>query len=84
MGTSHLSLVRLGDQVAIIGAPTPFDGNLAVWARAIQKGSAMLVLRNADGTAKWTPATDGIDGCGVALPAFSRLCNQLLGGIFRQ
>jgi len=56
----------MGDQVAIIGALTPFDDNLAVWARAIQKGSAMLVLRNADGTAKWTSATDGIDGCGVA------------------
>jgi hypothetical protein len=62
----------MGDQVAIIGALTPFDDNLAVWARAIQKGSAMLVLRNADGTAKWTPATDGIDGCGVAHASLPR------------
>jgi hypothetical protein len=62
----------MGDQVEIIGAPMSFDGNLAVWARAIQKGSAMLVLRNADGTAKWTPATDGIDGCGVAHASLPR------------
>jgi hypothetical protein len=64
MGRNNMSFF-MDDQVTIIGARVPFDGNVATWARAIQKGSAMLVLRNVDGTPGWTPATDGIDGCGV-------------------
>jgi hypothetical protein len=64
MGRNNFSFYA-DEQVAIIGAATLFEGNRALWARAIQKGSAMLVLRNADGTPKWTPATDGVDGCGV-------------------
>lgn len=54
------------DQVSIIGAPVSYDGNVAIWARTVQKGSTMLVLRDADGTPKWTPTTDGADGCGVS------------------
>ncbi len=54
-----------GDRVSIIGARISLDGNVAIWAKAIQKGSALLVLRNDDGTPKWTPAIDGTDGCGV-------------------
>jgi hypothetical protein len=53
------------DQVEIIGTRTLHDGNAAVWVKAIQKGRTLLALRNADGTPKWTPATDGADGCGV-------------------
>jgi hypothetical protein len=54
-----------GDQVEIIGTRTLHDGNAAVWAKAIQKGRTLLEFRNADGTPKWMPATDGADGCGV-------------------
>ena len=56
------------DGVEIIGARTVHDGNAAVWAKAIQKGRTVLVLRSADGTPKWTPPTDGTDGCGVDHP----------------
>ena len=65
MGRNNMSFY-VDDQVTLIGARMPFDGNVAVWARAIQKGSTMLVLRDADGTPKWTPTTDGADGCGVS------------------
>ena len=51
------------ERVSIVGARV--HGGSAVWARAITKGSVILVLRNEDGTPKWTPATDGADGCGV-------------------
>jgi hypothetical protein len=51
------------DRVSVIGARV--SGQSAVWARTIMKGSAMLVLRNQDGTPRWTPAADGTDGCGV-------------------
>lgn len=60
------------DQVEIIGVRTMDDGNVAVWVRAIQKGSALLALRNDDGTPRWTPATDGTDGCGVNHPGLPR------------
>ena len=53
------------DQVEIIGTRTLHDGNAAVWAKAIQKAGRSSQFRNADGTPKWTPATDGADGCGV-------------------
>jgi hypothetical protein len=53
------------EQVEIIGSRMVHDGNTAVWAKAIQKGSALLVLRTAEGTPLWTPPTDGADGCGV-------------------
>jgi hypothetical protein len=52
------------DPIVVIGAKEPqSDG--AVWAKAIQKGSQVLVLRSDVGAPKWTPASDGIDGCGV-------------------
>lgn len=60
------------DQIEVIGAPAANDGHTAIWAKAIMKGSAMLVLRDANGLPKWTPATDGTDGCGVAHPALPR------------
>ena len=52
------------DKVDIVGVKTTVDGNISVWAKAIQKGTTMLVLRNANGTSKWN-GDDGIDGCGV-------------------
>lgn len=53
------------DNVEIVGTRVESDGNVAVWAKAIQKGSDLLVLRGAEGAPKWKPADDGIDGCGV-------------------
>jgi hypothetical protein len=64
MGENNFSFY-FGDQVEIIGNWTLLDGNAAVWAKAIRKGRTRLEFRNADGTPKWTPATDGADGCGV-------------------
>ena len=60
------------DEVTIIGARMTTDGTTAIWVKAIQKGSSMLVLRSDNGTPKWTPATDGTDGCGVAHPPLPR------------
>ena len=52
------------DPIVVIAAQEqPADG--VVWAKAIQKGSQVLVLRGDDGVPKWKPAIDGIDGCGV-------------------
>jgi hypothetical protein len=60
------------DEVEIIGTRTYEDGNVAFWAKAIQKGNTLIVLRNDEGTPKWTVTGDATDGCGVnhtALPA---------------
>jgi hypothetical protein len=60
------------DQIEVIGTRTVEDGNVAIWAKAIQKGNTLLVLREADGTPKWDATGDATDGCGVnhtALPA---------------
>jgi hypothetical protein len=64
VGRNNFSFL-VDDQVEIIGTRTLHDGNWAVWAKAIQRGRPLLALRNGDGTPKWTPATDGADGCGV-------------------
>ena len=68
----HNFWFSVDDRVAIIGALESRDASRAVWAKAIQKGSAMLVMRDADGTPKWTPPTDGVDGCGVNHPPLQR------------
>jgi hypothetical protein len=60
------------ERVSVIGARVSRGGDSAVWARAIMTGSTMLVLRNEDGTPKWTPAIDGTDGCGVTHPPLQR------------
>ncbi len=52
------------DKVQIIGTRTTFDGNVFITAKSIQKGSEMLVLRDAGGKPKWS-GDIGIDGCGV-------------------
>jgi hypothetical protein len=59
------------DKVAIVGVTVVQDGNKSFVARAITKDLTTLVLRGDDGKPAWTPAIDGIDGCGVnhaALP----------------
>jgi hypothetical protein len=75
IGQQNFSFLN-DDRVSIIGARVSQDGNSAVWARAIMKGSAMLVLRNEDGTPKWTPAVDGTDGCGVEHPPLPRMTER--------
>jgi hypothetical protein len=68
IGQNNFSFL-LDDRISVIGVRVSHDGYTAVWARSIAKGSTMLVLRNDDGTPRWTPATDGTDGCGVNHPA---------------
>ena len=53
-----------GDSLVVIGARTP-DADGPILAKAVQKGSDLLVLRSAEGATKWMPATEGVDGCGV-------------------
>ena len=64
------------DRVEIIGTRVSEDENAAIWAKAIQKGSEMLVLRNDDGTPKWSPPIDGTDGCGVNHSPLPRATEQ--------
>jgi hypothetical protein len=52
------------DPIVVIGAKEPqSDGTIL--AKAIQKGSHVLTLRTDAGAPKWSPASEGIDGCGV-------------------
>jgi hypothetical protein len=60
------------DKVQIVGAKVTTDGKTAYWAKAVMNGPNVLALRNEDGTPKWTPPTDGTDGCGVAHPPLAR------------
>ena len=60
------------ESLAVVGARVSADANGPVWAKSLQKGSAILVLRSDEGKPKWTPATDGIDGCGVNHPPLQR------------
>jgi hypothetical protein len=60
------------EQGEIVGTPMSIDGNKSFLAKAVQKGSAVLVLRSADGTPKWSPAIEGADGCGVNHPSLPR------------
>jgi hypothetical protein len=60
------------EQIEVIGTRTVEYGNIAIWAKSIQKGNTLLVLREADGTPMWNATGDATDGCGVnhtALPA---------------
>jgi hypothetical protein len=53
------------ETITVIGSRAVIDGNHAFIAKAVQKGSAVLQLRTAEGAPKWAPAVDGVDGCGV-------------------
>ena len=52
------------DQVVITGAPERGSDGL-LRARVVQKGSQLFVARTDAGAPKWTPANEGVDGCGV-------------------
>ena len=53
IGMNNFSFL-LGDRVAIIGAKVTQNGVTAVWTRAITKDGQTLVLRDENGTPKWT------------------------------
>lgn len=55
-----------GDRVAIVGAKVTRGAVTAVWARSITKDGQTLVLRDEDGTPKWTTVSDDPDGCGIS------------------
>ena len=61
-----------GDEVEIVGAKSFADGNKAFIARSVTKDGKTLTLRTADGKPVWTPAAEGVDGCGVAHLALPR------------
>ena len=71
LGQNNFSFL-LDDRIVVIGPRVSRAGYASVWARTIAKGSTMLVLRNEDGTPRWTSATDGADGCGVNHPPLVR------------
>jgi hypothetical protein len=52
------------DRVEIVGSKVTVDGNVSIWAKAIQKGTQILAVRDAEGMPKWS-GDEGIDGCGV-------------------
>lgn len=60
------------DEVEIAGVKSFVDGNKAFIARTVTKDGKALTLRSAEGKPSWTPAADGIDGCGVAHLALPR------------
>ena len=54
------------DQVQVTGALVGHGIDAAMWARTVTKGGKTLILRNEDGTPRWTLATaEDPDGCGV-------------------
>ena len=60
------------ETITVIGSPVMLDGNNAFIAKAVQKGSAVLTLRTAEGSPKWTPGLEGADGCGINHPGLPR------------
>jgi hypothetical protein len=54
------------DRVAIVGAKVSRNGATDVWARSVTKDGRTLVLRDEDGTPRWTATGDDPDGCGVS------------------
>jgi hypothetical protein len=55
------------DQIRVTGAYVSHDGEVAIWARQVEKGGKTLDLRTADGTPRWPLATaEDPDGCGVS------------------
>jgi hypothetical protein len=65
IGASNFSFLK-DDRVAIIGATVTRNGATGVWARSVTKDGQTLVLRDEDGTPKWTATGDDPDGCGVS------------------
>jgi hypothetical protein len=51
--------------VEIVAVKVALDGNKYFIARAVTKDGKTLTLRGSDGKPAWTPASEGVDGCGV-------------------
>jgi hypothetical protein len=62
------------EEVELTGVKQFIDGNKSFLVRTIKKTAdgKTLELRDAEGKPRWTPATNGTDGCGVAHPALPR------------
>lgn len=55
------------DQVLITGSFVSHGGEMALWARQVNKEGKTLTLRSPDGTPRWPFATaEDPDGCGVS------------------
>ena len=66
IGMSNFSFFA-DDQILVRGAYVSHDGEVAIWARQVEKGGKTLDLRTADGTPRWPLATaEDPDGCGVS------------------
>jgi hypothetical protein len=70
------------EQVVVTGFTLPGDDEGPIWAKAIKKGSTVLVLRREDGRPRWPAGNDGVDGCGVNHPPIQRttLLSERSGG----
>lgn len=55
----------MNDEIVVTGARVRGAGNASIWAKSIQKGTQVLILRGDDGSPKWTALAEGTDGCGV-------------------
>lgn len=54
------------ETIAVRGAYVWHDGEAALWARQVSKGSETLTLRSEEGTPRWPFATaEDPDGCGI-------------------
>ncbi|HUC39620.1 MAG TPA: hypothetical protein VMR92_02205 [Gemmatimonadales bacterium] len=66
IGMNNFSFL-VDDLILVTGANVSHAGEEAVWARQVSKEGHTLVLRSADGTARWPLATaDDPDGCGLS------------------
>jgi hypothetical protein len=66
IGMNNMSFL-VDEDVEVVGSKVLHDGEVALWARTIKKGSQTLVLRNDDGSPRWPNATaEDPDGCGVS------------------
>ena len=54
------------DLILVKGAYVSHDGDVAIWAREVSKGSKTLALRTPQGAPRWTVTADDPDGCGVS------------------
>ncbi len=64
------------ETVVVTGFTLAGEDEGPIWAKAVKKGSTVLVLRREDGTARWATGNDGVDGCGVNHPSIQRTTLQ--------
>jgi hypothetical protein len=66
IGENNVSFTT-GETITVVGAKIVANKGKTTFvvARTITRGATTLNLRNEEGAPLWTPADDGIDGCGV-------------------